>query len=175
LAGLAPLAAVSGLAVALWAAAALGLLWLRRRMVAGPGAVGSASAAPRPTNGVGTWDCGHAAPTARMQYTASSLAQMLVALFRWALHPREVQPPQTSAGAGDHFPRSAEYRSHVHDVVLEEWVMPLLRWVGAQCARLRVLQTGRTQAYVMYILMAVAALVLASVPVVDLLRSIVTR
>src|SRR5438067_1498749 len=34
-----------------------------------------------------TWDCGYARPTARMQYTASSFAQIVVRLFRSVLRP----------------------------------------------------------------------------------------
>ena len=39
-----------------------------------------------------SWDCGYARPTARMQYTASSFADTLVALFGWALRPTEDRP-----------------------------------------------------------------------------------
>ena len=35
----------------------------------------------------GTWDCGYARPTARMQYTASSFAQPLTRMFAFALRP----------------------------------------------------------------------------------------
>ena len=37
---------------------------------------------------VGTWDCGYARPTSRMQYTASSFAQMIVGMFGWVLRPQ---------------------------------------------------------------------------------------
>ena len=33
-----------------------------------------------------TWDCGYAAPTARMQYSASSFADLLVGLTHFAGH-----------------------------------------------------------------------------------------
>ena len=46
------------------------------------------SATPR----AGTWDCGYARPQSRMQYTASSFADSLVGLFRWALKPRTSVP-----------------------------------------------------------------------------------
>src|SRR5262249_19211299 len=39
-----------------------------------------------------TWGCGYVAPTPRIQYTSSSFAQMLVALFAWALWPRTRRP-----------------------------------------------------------------------------------
>jgi hydrogenase-4 component B len=158
LASLVPFRWVSGIAAATWVAAFLFVIGLR--VLARP------SAAPRP----GTWDCGYAAPSARMQYSSSSFAQMLVGIFAWMLHPRERHPRFRQL-----FPRLGKYRSHVHDVVLDEWVSPAIEWFSRNAIRLRVLQTGRVQAYILYVLIAVLALVLSIVPVGELLRSIVTR
>lgn len=155
---LAPMWWISALAAATWLCAILLLLGLRRRV--------RPCDAARP----GTWDCGYAAPTARMQYTASSFAQMLVGIFAWVLHPRERR-----SRIGQAFPRRGRYRSRVHDVVLDEWVVPAIERISRVVVRLRILQTGRIQVYILYILIAVLALVLSIIPVVDLLRSIVTR
>jgi hypothetical protein len=119
---------------------------------------------------LGTWDCGYAAPTARMQYSSSSFGQMLVAIFRLVLRPRERLPRLRRL-----FPRAGRYRSHVGDVVLDEWVLPLVHRAARVAMRLRALQTGRVQFYILYILIAVAAMVLSIVPVIDVLRSIVAR
>jgi hydrogenase-4 component B len=158
LASLVPFWWVSGFAAATWVCAILFVIGLR--VLVRP------SAAARP----GTWDCGYAAPSARMQYSSSSFAQMLVGIFAWVLHPRERHPRLRQL-----FPRLGKYRSHVHDVVLDEWVLPAIEWISRYAMRLRVLQTGRVQAYILYVLIAVLALVLSIVPVADLLRSIVTR
>ena len=48
----------------------------------------------------GTWDCGYAEPTVRMQYTAASFARSLVSLFSWILKPHEHSPLLK-----DNFPR----------------------------------------------------------------------
>lgn len=149
---------ISGLAAVIWIGAVLGTAGLRRRLHA-----------PR-SERQGTWDCGYAAPGARMQYTASSFAQVPVSLFAWALHPRE----QVSRLRGP-FPRLAAYQSHVNDVVLDEWIVPAMRWFERQAQQLRVLQTGRIQIYIVYVLIAVVALVLSIVPVTQFLRSLVTR
>ncbi|HRQ59275.1 MAG TPA: proton-conducting transporter membrane subunit [Azoarcus taiwanensis] len=158
LASLVPFWWVSGIAVAVWVCAILLVIGLR--VLVRPSAV------TRP----GTWDCGYAAPSARMQYSSSSFAQVLVGIFAWVLHPRERHPRFRQL-----FPRLGKYRSHVHDVVLDEWVLPAIAWFSRNAMRLRVLQTGRVQAYILYVLIAVLALVLSIVPVGDLLRSIVTR
>jgi len=155
---LAPFRGVTWLAAGVWALGLGSLVLLRRRVRAG--------LAGRP----GTWDCGYAAPDARSQYSSSSFGQMLVSLFRWALRPHEASPDLQSP-----FPRAGSYRSHVGDVVLDSWVLPLVRHAARGAMRLRRVQAGRIQLYILYILLTVAAMMLSIVPVVDLLRSIVTR
>ena len=158
LAPLGPLQWISALAVALWLAALVAIFLVRRRM--------RVHTAER----VVTWDCGYAAPSTRMQYTSSSFAEMLVAIFRWALHPREHAPRLREL-----FPRAARHQSHVDDVVLDEWIMPSLRWCSRKLLLLRFLQAGRIQLYILYVLIAVLVLALSTLPVGDLVKSLVTR
>jgi hydrogenase-4 component B len=158
LAPVGPLGWITVLSAALWICAVVAVLALRRRMRVRDG------------ERVPTWDCGYAAPTARMQYSSSSFAEMLVAIFRWALHPREHSPRVREL-----FPKAARYRSHVDDVVLDEWFVPALKWLARKALLLRFLQTGRIQLYILYVLIAVLALTLASVPIGELLKSLVTR
>ncbi len=153
-----PSRSISLLSAAIWAAGITGLFLLRTLV------------RPPAVTRVGTWDCGYASPSARMQYTSSSFAQTLVGIFAWMVHPRRQSAPVRRL-----HPRRAGFQSHVHDVVLEEWFLPAIRWASTQVMRLRVLQTGRIQIYILYVLIAVLALVLSIVPVVDLLRSAVAR
>ncbi|MBI5067822.1 MAG: oxidoreductase [Deltaproteobacteria bacterium] len=68
-----------------------------------------------------TWGCGFTAPTPRMQYTGSSLAEALVIRFGWVFFPRaRVIPP---AGL---FPRRAAFSSSVPDTVLDVGILPAL-------------------------------------------------
>jgi hypothetical protein len=100
-----------------------------------------------------TWGCGYVAPTPRMQYTSSSFAQMLVVLFGWALRPRTRRPEIVGL-----FPQQAEFKSNVPDPVLDEAVLPTIRF-GAWLFRwFRVFQQGSTQAYLLYILLALLIL-----------------
>jgi hydrogenase-4 component B len=158
LASLVPWSWIAGLAAALWGCAWLFVLGLRRR------------AQQRSAARVGTWDCGYAAPSVRMQYSSSSFAEALVGIFRWLLHPHERRPRVRRL-----FPRAARYRSQVPDVVLDEWVLPGVHWIAGLLTRLRPLQTGRIQSYILYILIAVCVLFLSIVPVFDLIRSAVSR
>ena len=100
-----------------------------------------------------TWDCGYAAPTPRMQVTASSFAGWTVGFFRWALLPRATDPVLTRL-----FPLSARYESHVPDTVLDRFVVPSLK-LGAWLASWgRYLQRGLIQIYLLYIMLTIVIL-----------------
>jgi hydrogenase-4 component B len=102
-----------------------------------------------------TWGCGYVAPTARMQYTSSSFAQMLVGLFSWALRPKRRRPKNLAL-----FPQQSGFHSEVRDVVLEEGLRPAFH-AGAQALSLfRVLQQGKIQAYLLYIFLTLLILLL---------------
>jgi len=118
----------------------------------------------------GTWDCGYARPDARMQYSGSSFAGGLVGLFRFLLRPREHEPAISHPMALPAF-----YRSHIDDVVLERWLLPLVRRCADQCNRIRQRQSARIQMYIAYVVVATLGLLLLVVPLFDLLRRIVTK
>jgi hypothetical protein len=102
-----------------------------------------------------TWGCGYAAPSARMQYTASSFAATLVGLFGWALRPRTHRPEALPL-----FPGRAEFHSQVPDTVLDGVVVPTLGFAARLCAMLRVFQQGNIQIYLLYIFVALVVLLL---------------
>jgi hydrogenase-4 component B len=128
-----------GLTAGLLATGALLRLWLRQRGV---------------EKDV-TWGCGYVAPTPRMQYTSSSFAQMLVGLFGWALRPRTHKPRDLPL-----FPEKADFHSDVPETVLDEAVLPAFRFAGRLFSWFRVFQQGSIQAYLLYIFLALIALLL---------------
>ncbi|MFA4943278.1 MAG: proton-conducting transporter membrane subunit [Lentisphaeria bacterium] len=95
---------------------------------------------------VPTWDCGYARPTPRMQYTASSFAQTLVALFGWLLRPHEERPRLEGP-----FPRAAHGSSHIADPVLDRLLLPAAGAIGRWLGWFRQFQQGLIQHYVFYI------------------------
>lgn len=102
-----------------------------------------------------TWGCGYVAPTPRIQYTSSSFVEMLVGLFGWALRPRTHRPTDLAL-----FPAKSNFHSEVTDTVLDEAVLPVFHnaaWLFSWC---RVIQQGNVQAYLLYIFVAVVALLL---------------
>jgi hydrogenase-4 component B len=100
-----------------------------------------------------TWDCGYARPSARMQYTASSFAQPLTSLFGLVLRTREAL-----AAPSGYSPRSASLTTETPDVCHVALYRPLFSAIRRGASRLRWLQYGHVQLYVLYI--AVTLLVL---------------
>ncbi|MCL4179559.1 MAG: NADH-quinone oxidoreductase subunit H [Verrucomicrobia bacterium] len=99
-----------------------------------------------------TWDCGYAAPTARMQYTAGSFAGIITEWFAWILQPvrRAARPEGT-------FPGHARIEEHTPETVLERVVEPVARLVIRGSGMVRRLQNGRAQAYLFYLILGLAA------------------
>lgn len=127
------------LQTALAAAAAAGAVWLWRRSHRG----GWARAV--------TWDCGYAAPSARMQYTAGSFAGIITEWFGWILRPeRHEHRPEGP------FPQRAAFDEHTPETVLERVLEPCARGVLEVSAVVRRLQHGRTHAYILYLMVGLA-------------------
>jgi hydrogenase-4 component B len=140
-----PLLPVSTTGLTLIVLCSISHLWLRSRRRA------------YKSDPVVTWDCGYSAPSARMQYTSSSFAQMFVEMFRWVLIPKTTKPKIDAL-----FPGTVEFYSHVRETVLDLAMLPMFRTVADGFSRLRLLQMGWVQAYLVYIVIAfITLLVLA--------------
>jgi formate hydrogenlyase subunit 3/multisubunit Na+/H+ antiporter MnhD subunit len=104
----------------------------------------------RPRASTVTWDCGYAAPAARMQYTGSSFAQPLTSFFAAFLRPRRnIDPPR------GFFPRTAAFQSETLDLFHLGFFRPAFQWVRDNLQRLRWIQHGNVHAYVLYVALAV--------------------
>jgi hydrogenase-4 component B len=119
----------------------------------------SRARAGREARSAPTWDCGYARPTSRMQYTASSFARGLVRMFAWALRPE----PEPGRLAG-YYPKASNLDGEVEEVVLERTLVPAARRVEALSKWLRRFQQGLTQQYILYVLAALAVLLVTLIP-----------
>jgi hydrogenase-4 component B len=100
-----------------------------------------------------TWDCGFAAPTPRMQYTAGSFAAIITEWFAFILRPeRHEHRPDVL------LPLRASFAEHTPETVLEGVVEPVSGMVMRVSTAVRHLQHGRLQAYLLYLLLGLAAL-----------------
>ena len=127
---------LAGLVAALWLLRAL--LLRRRNVVQGM-----------------TWDCGYVKPDARMQYTSSSFAQPLTEMFRGLLSTRRRGLSITQL-----FPAESTFSTETPDVFSVRLLRPGIKGVGSLLSSLRWLQHGRLQLYVLYIAVALVALLI---------------
>jgi len=80
---------------------------------------------------------------------------MLVGLFAWALRPRSRGPGNLAL-----FPQATAFHSEVPDTVLDEAVLPAFRFGAWALSWFRVIQRGSIQVYLLYIFLALIALML---------------
>ncbi|MDE2008612.1 MAG: hydrogenase [Candidatus Omnitrophica bacterium] len=94
----------------------------------------------------GTWGCGYAAASPRMQYTASSFASPIVELFREVLCLRraKARPQQI-------FPEKVLVASEVIDASEHFFWRRIYRLMQEVCGRMKSIQCGYAQIYVLYI------------------------
>lgn len=100
-----------------------------------------------------TWDCGYAAPTARMQYTASSFAQPVMELFQFFLRTKKhIAIPDT------YFPSSANFESHTPDIGREHLYKPVFTGIKKFFGQMKIVQEGHIHIYVLYIVVTLLIL-----------------
>jgi hydrogenase-4 component B len=103
----------------------------------------------------GTWDCGYRATSPRMQYTASSFAQPITDLFRFFLRTKKhFRPPER------YFPSRLSFESETPDVSRERVYQPVFDAVRRSMERLKPIQEGRIQVYVLYMFLTLLVLLL---------------
>jgi hydrogenase-4 component B len=124
----------------------------------------------RVSSSVGTWDCGYARPTSRIQYTASSFAQMIVSMFRWVLRPQMHRPRITGL-----FPKPAQMHSHVDDIVLDRVILPVGRDTERWFNWFHRFQQGITQHYLLYILITVILMMSMMIPFKEFITRLFVR
>lgn len=118
------------------------LIWLRKRLQQ-----------RQPIRRAVTWDCGYLQPTARMQYTASSFAQPIIDFFELFLSPERQRQP-----LGSFFPSATAFRTRMTDLSHDYMYAPSFRAVEQFLAKLRWLQGGRVNLYILYIAVTLLAL-----------------
>jgi hydrogenase-4 component B len=98
-----------------------------------------------------TWGCGYLAPTARMQYTGKSFAEVIGE----QLLPRFLRPRTTKHAPRGPFPTEGELHSESPDPVGAKIYEPFFRYCADRFARFRVLQQGMVHVYLVYVALVV--------------------
>jgi len=97
-----------------------------------------------------TWGCGYLSPAVSMQYTGRSFSEMIVSrLFAKAFRP----VTQMSAPA-PLFPVAGKMTTSYLDTMIRVLYRPSFNWLAGRFARLRWMQQGRIQFYMMYFVVA---------------------
>ena len=109
----------------------------------------------RDVTAAGTWGCGYVAPNTRMQYTASSFAQTLTKLFEDGL-----QGHTTFSPPDGYFPKNTGFKTHFPDVFIARFYSPLFIAADWLMSKMRWLQQGRIQLYILYIGITLLALLI---------------
>ncbi|HBA61662.1 MAG TPA: hypothetical protein DCZ92_12775 [Elusimicrobia bacterium] len=102
-----------------------------------------------------TWDCGYAAPTAKMQYGASSFAQPLTDFFQPAL-----RAARHYAGIAGYFPGKTSFHTENKALFYDNFYTPAAAYIRRLAFRFSWLQQGRLQFYILYIVTALIALLI---------------
>ncbi len=123
----------------------LAALILLRRWLLARRSVGSAP----------TWGCGYSQPTPRMQYTGTSFIDPIRSSFAVVLRARVLGGHVTG-----YFPTEARYEHHIADMAGERVMVPLWRRFLRLNSRMRVIQSGRMQLYLVYMLVVLVGLLL---------------
>ncbi len=143
---LVPLTMITLSGVVLIALIAVLAVWYRRRL------------AGMPCSENVTWGCAYQRPAPRMQYSASSFAEMLTSMFAFVLNPQSHRPGKITGL----FPDSARFSSHVPEAVLELVYIPALKRLYRRFSGVRRLQSGILQQYILYSLITLIVLLVAS-------------
>lgn len=93
-----------------------------------------------------SWDCGYIAPTPRMQYTALSFTEPVRTFYRALLRTKSSWLPSNAI-----FPTSANFKTSCSDISEEFLFRPLFRFLPHLLGKMRWLQSGSLQLYILYI------------------------
>jgi hydrogenase-4 component B len=105
-----------------------------------------------------TWDCGLRGLTPRMEYTATGFSKPIRMIFKALFRPR--REVQREYDFSPHFATSLRFESHVEEVFQTRIYRPFNLGVLRLSRRLRALQAGSLQAYLIYIFATLLLLLL---------------
>jgi hydrogenase-4 component B len=96
-----------------------------------------------------TWDCGLQGLTPRMEYTATGFSKPIRMIFKALFRPR--REVQREYDFSPYFAKNLRFESHVEEVFQTRIYRPLSRLVWRGSRRMRALQAGSLQAYLIYV------------------------
>jgi hydrogenase-4 component B len=105
-----------------------------------------------------TWDCGQRGLTPQMEYTATGFSKPIRMIFKALFRPR--REVQREYDFSPYYAKTIRFESHVEEIFQTRIYRPLNRLVLRLSRRLRALQAGSLQAYLIYIFITLLLLLL---------------
>jgi hydrogenase-4 component B len=105
-----------------------------------------------------TWDCGLKSLTPQMEYTATGFSKPIRMIFKTLFRPR--REVQREYDFSPYFAKTIRFEAHVEEIFETRIYRPLNRWVLRFSRRMRALQAGSIQAYLIYIFITLVLLLL---------------
>lgn len=107
-----------------------------------------------------TWDCGFGELNERMEYTAASLSQPIRTVFRALYKPRMTISKDQHSESNPYMKKSIRVESETKDVFEDRLYQPAVKTTVAFFDRVRRMQTGKVNAYLLYVMVTLALLLL---------------
>ena len=105
-----------------------------------------------------TWGCGQRGLTPQMEYTATGFSKPIRMIFKALFRPR--REVQREYDYSPYFAKTLRFESHIEEAFVTRIYRPLNRGILRLSRRMRALQAGSIQAYLIYIFVTLLALLL---------------
>jgi len=105
-----------------------------------------------------TWDCGLRGLTPQMEYTATGFSKPIRMIFKALFRPR--REVQREYDYSPYFTTTLRFESHIEEAFMTRLYRPLNRTILRLSRRMRALQAGSVQAYLIYIFVTLLLLLL---------------
>lgn len=107
-----------------------------------------------------TWDCGFGEINARMEYTAASLSQPIRSVFKTLYKPHTAVHKEYHYNSNPYSKKSVHVESTTRDIFEEKLYSPSTRVAIAFFDKIRKIQTGKVNAYLLYVMLTLLLLLL---------------
>jgi hydrogenase-4 component B len=105
-----------------------------------------------------TWDCGLRGLTPHMEYTATGFSKPIRMIFKALFRPR--REVQREYDYSPYFAKTLRFESHIEEAFVSRIYRPLNRGILRLSRRMRALQAGSIQAYLIYIFITLLVLLM---------------
>jgi hydrogenase-4 component B len=108
-----------------------------------------------------TWDCGLRGLTPQMEYTATAFSKPLRMIFKALFRPHRAL--QTEFEFSRYFAKTIRFESHIEETFEKRIYRPLQRAILRASRRMRAVQAGSLQAYLIYIFLVLLLLLMLAI------------